>query len=157
MQRQATRRGSVHRIVPSGVDLWRQLCPAKDAPLDDDDDDDDERQAKGIASLGLCHQINAITRVCRRQHPLDLASPSPIRATEKLKERYQTVALQDTRHWLSVIYVTRRGCSDVTKAAVALQVSSKPYAAATNKIRHLVVVVNYDWLSQTAPAPRAGT
>jgi len=34
-----TRRGSVHRIVPSGVDLWRQLCPAKDAPLDDDDDE----------------------------------------------------------------------------------------------------------------------
>ena len=29
----------MHRIVPSGVDLWRQLCPAKDAPLDDDDDD----------------------------------------------------------------------------------------------------------------------
>ena len=38
----STRRGSVHRIVPSGVDLWRQLCPAKDAPLDDDDDDDDD-------------------------------------------------------------------------------------------------------------------
>ena len=33
------------RIVPSGVDLWRQLCPAKDTPLDDDDDDlADDRQ-----------------------------------------------------------------------------------------------------------------
>ena len=29
----------MHRIVPSGVNSWRQLCPAKDAPLDDDDDD----------------------------------------------------------------------------------------------------------------------
>ena len=29
----------MHRIVPSGVNLWRQLCPAKDAPLDDDDDE----------------------------------------------------------------------------------------------------------------------
>ena len=35
----STRRGSVHRNVPSGVNSWRQLCPVKDAPLDDDDDD----------------------------------------------------------------------------------------------------------------------
>ena len=35
----STRRGSVHRIVPSGVNSWRQLCPAKDAPPDDDDDE----------------------------------------------------------------------------------------------------------------------
>ena len=34
----STWRGSVHRIVPSGANLWRQLCPAKDAPPDDDDD-----------------------------------------------------------------------------------------------------------------------
>ena len=34
----STQRGSVHRIVPSGVNSWRQLCPAKNAPLNDDDD-----------------------------------------------------------------------------------------------------------------------
>ena len=36
----STRRGSARRTVPSGVNSWRQLCPAKDAPPDDDDDDD---------------------------------------------------------------------------------------------------------------------
>ena len=36
----STRRGSVRRTVRSGVNLWRQLCPVKDAPLDDDDDDE---------------------------------------------------------------------------------------------------------------------
>ena len=35
----STRRGSVHRNVPSGVNSWRRLRPVKDAPLDDDDDD----------------------------------------------------------------------------------------------------------------------
>jgi len=35
----STRRGSVRRTVPSGVNSWRQLCPAKDAPPDDDDDE----------------------------------------------------------------------------------------------------------------------
>ena len=34
----STRRGSVRRTVPSGVNSWRQLCPAKDAPPDDDDE-----------------------------------------------------------------------------------------------------------------------
>ena len=34
----STRRGSMRRTVPSGVNSWRQLC-AKDAPPDDDDDD----------------------------------------------------------------------------------------------------------------------
>jgi len=34
----STRRGSVRRNVPSGVNSWRQLCPVKDAPVDDDDD-----------------------------------------------------------------------------------------------------------------------
>jgi len=38
----STRRGSVRRNVPSGINSWRQLCPVKDAPLDDDDDDDDD-------------------------------------------------------------------------------------------------------------------
>jgi len=33
------RRGSVRRTVPSGVNSWRRLCPAKDAPPDDDDDE----------------------------------------------------------------------------------------------------------------------
>ena len=36
----STRRGSVRRNAPSGVNSWRRLCPVKDAPLDDDDDDD---------------------------------------------------------------------------------------------------------------------
>ena len=31
------------RSVPSSVNSWRQLCPAKDAPPDDDDDDDNFR------------------------------------------------------------------------------------------------------------------
>ena len=35
----STRRGSVRRTVPSGVNSWRQLCPVKYAPPDDDDDD----------------------------------------------------------------------------------------------------------------------
>jgi len=35
----STRRGSVRRNVPSGVNSWRQLYPVKDAPLDGDDDD----------------------------------------------------------------------------------------------------------------------
>jgi len=35
----STRRGSVRRTVPSGVNSWRQLCPAKDASPDDDDDE----------------------------------------------------------------------------------------------------------------------
>ena len=30
----------MRRNVPSGVNSWRQLCPVKDAPLDDDDDDE---------------------------------------------------------------------------------------------------------------------
>ena len=34
----STQRGSVRRNVPSGVNSWRQLCPVKDAPLDDDDE-----------------------------------------------------------------------------------------------------------------------
>ena len=34
----STRRGSVRRTVPSGVNSWRQLCSAKDAPPDDDDE-----------------------------------------------------------------------------------------------------------------------
>jgi len=33
----STLRGSMRRNVPSGVNLWRRLCPVKDAPLDDDD------------------------------------------------------------------------------------------------------------------------
>jgi len=37
----STRRGIVRRNVPSGVNSWRQLCPVKDAPLDDDDDNCD--------------------------------------------------------------------------------------------------------------------
>jgi len=36
----STRRASVRRNVPSGVNSWRQLCPVKDAPLVDDDDDE---------------------------------------------------------------------------------------------------------------------
>ena len=32
----STRRVSVHRTVPSGVNSWRPLCPAKDVPPDDD-------------------------------------------------------------------------------------------------------------------------
>jgi len=35
----STRHGSVRRTVPSGVNSWRQLCHAKDAPPDDDDDE----------------------------------------------------------------------------------------------------------------------
>jgi len=35
----SARRGSVRRTVPSGVNSWRQLCPANDAPPDDDDDE----------------------------------------------------------------------------------------------------------------------
>ena len=35
----STRRGSMRRTVPSGVNSWRRLCPAKDAPPDDDDDE----------------------------------------------------------------------------------------------------------------------
>ena len=35
----STRRGSVCRTVPSGVNSWRRLCPVKDATPDDDDDD----------------------------------------------------------------------------------------------------------------------
>ena len=38
----STRRGSVRRNVPSGVNSWRRPYPVKDAPLDDDDDDDDD-------------------------------------------------------------------------------------------------------------------
>ena len=37
----STRRGSERRIVPGGVNLWRQLCDTKDEPLDDDDHDDE--------------------------------------------------------------------------------------------------------------------
>ena len=28
-------------LTTADIVLWRQLCPAKDVPLDDDDDDDD--------------------------------------------------------------------------------------------------------------------
>ena len=33
----STRRGSVRRNVPSGVNSWRRPCPVKGAPLDDDE------------------------------------------------------------------------------------------------------------------------
>ena len=49
----STRHGSVRRNVPSGVNSWRQLCPVKDAPLDDDDDDDD---------FHLCSQLGMLSR-----------------------------------------------------------------------------------------------
>jgi len=47
----STQRGSVHRIVPSGVNSWRQLCPAKDAPLDDDYE---ATRATGSTDLRFC-------------------------------------------------------------------------------------------------------
>ena len=35
----STRRGFAHKIVPNGVQLWRQLCSPLGVPPDDDDDD----------------------------------------------------------------------------------------------------------------------
>ena len=58
----STRRGSVHRTVPSGVNSWRQLCPAKDAPPDDDDDEIASWKQKSLCAASLQLQSLSLNR-----------------------------------------------------------------------------------------------
>ena len=76
----STWRGSVRRTIPSGVNSWRRLCHAKDAPPDDDDDDDDDNLKLGCSEWVEANSIYryivdtnefAETRSCMRLDILD--------------------------------------------------------------------------------------